>query len=126
MIRIPDDGRFELRLMDGSANPYLLQAGVIAAGLYGLNNKSNPGEPLNCNMYTDYKQYPDLAKLPDDLEQSLEKLNESKNIKEAFGDEVINSYIKLKNLELDSFNEEESFDKRSAVTEWEKKNTLDC
>ena len=126
MIRIPDDGRFELRLMDGSANPYLLQAGVIAAGLYGLNNKSNPGEPLNCNMYTDYKQYPDLAKLPDDLEQSLEKLNESKNIKEAFGDEVINSYIKLKNLELDSFNEEESFDKKSPVTEWERNNTLDC
>ena len=126
MIRIPDPGRFELRLMDGSANPYLLQAGVIAAGLYGLNNKSNPGEPLNCNMYTDYKQYPDLAKLPDDLEQSLEKLNESKNIKEAFGDEVINSYIKLKNLELDSFNEEESFDKKSPVTEWERNNTLDC
>jgi len=126
MIRIPDDGRFELRLMDGSANPYLLQAGVIAAGLYGLNNKSNPGEPLNCNMYTDYKQYPDLAKLPDDLEESLEKLNESKNIKEAFGDEVINSYIKLKNLELDSFNEEESFDKKSPVTEWERNNTLDC
>ena len=126
MIRIPDDGRFELRLMDGSANPYLLQAGVIAAGLYGLNNKSNPGEPLNCNMYTDYKQYPNLAKLPDDLEESLEKLNESKNIKEAFGDEVINSYIKLKNLELDSFNEEESFDKKSPVTEWERNNTLDC
>ena len=126
MIRIPDPGRFELRLMDGSANPYLLQAGVIAAGLYGLNNKSNPGEPLNCNMYTDYKQYPDLAKLPDDLEESLDRLNESKNIKEAFGEEVINSYIKLKNLELDNFNEEESFDKRSPVTEWEKNNTLDC
>ncbi len=126
MIRIPDDGRFELRLMDGSANPYLLQAGVIAAGLYGLNNKSDPGEPLNCNMYTDYKQYPNLAKLPDDLEQSLEKLNESKNIKEAFGESVIDSYIKLKNLELDSFYEEENFDKRSPVTQWEKNNTLDC
>ena len=69
-------------------------------------------------MYTDYKQYPDLAKLPDDLEESLDRLNESKNIKEAFGEEVINSYIKLKNLELDNFNEEESFDKRSPVTEW--------
>ncbi len=126
MIRIPDDGRFELRLMDGSANPYLLQAGVIAAGLYGLNNKSDPGEPLNCNMYTDYKQYPNLARLPDDLEKSLEKLNESKNIKEAFGESVINSYIKLKNLELDSFYEEENFDKRSPVTQWEKNNTLDC
>ena len=60
------------------------------------------------------------------MELSLEKLNESKNIKEAFGEEVINSYIKLKNRELDSFNEEENFDKRSPVTEWEKYNTLDC
>ena len=33
--------------------------------------------------YVDYKQYPDLAKLPDDLEESLDRLNESKNIKEA-------------------------------------------
>ena len=60
MIRIPDPGRFELRLMDGSSNPYLLQAGVIAAGIYGLNNKIDPGEPLSCNMYTEYKKYPDL------------------------------------------------------------------
>ena len=51
MIRIPDPGRFELRLMDGSSNPYLLQAGVIAAGIYGLTNKIDPGEPLSCNMY---------------------------------------------------------------------------
>ena len=54
MIRIPDSGRFELRLMDGSANPYLLQAGVIASGLYGLNNKSDPGELLTCNMSVSY------------------------------------------------------------------------
>ena len=51
MIRIPDPGRFELRLMDGSVNPYLLQAGVLAAGIEGLNKKINPGKPLHCNMY---------------------------------------------------------------------------
>ena len=56
----------------------------------------------------------------------IRELNESKNIKEAFGEDVIDSYIKLKNLELDSFHEEENFDKRSPVTEWEKNNTLDC
>tara|TARA_B100000427_G_scaffold148222_1_gene123234 strand:- start:3441 stop:4766 length:1326 start_codon:yes stop_codon:yes gene_type:complete len=126
MIRIPDAGRFELRLMDGSANPYLLQAGVIAAGLYGLNNKSDPGEPLTCNMYTDYKNYPNLAKLPDDLEESLEKLDENKDIKDSFGNEVINSYVKLKREEIKDFYQDEVFDKEKPVTEWEKDNTLDC
>ena len=46
MIRIPDQGRFELRLMDGSANPYLLQAGIIAAGLEGINKKINPWKTI--------------------------------------------------------------------------------
>ena len=126
MIRIPDPGRFELRLMDGSANPYLIQAGVIAAGLYGLNNKSDPGEPLTCNMYTDYKNYPKLEKLPHDLEDALSQLDDNKNLREAFGDEVINSYIKLKNQEIDEFNKDQVFDKKKDITEWEKNNTLDC
>ena len=126
MIRIPDPGRFELRLMDGSANPYMLQAGIIAAGLYGLNMKLDPGEPLSCNMYTDYKNYPDLAKLPDELEESLDKLDENKILRESFGDEVINSYIKLKKEEIKDFFKSDSFDKRSSITQWEKTNTLDC
>ena len=126
MIRIPDPGRFELRLMDGSANPYILQAGIIAAGLFGIKNKSDPGEALTCNMYTDYKNYPNLEKLPDELEESLEKLNNNINMREAFGEDVINSYIKLKNQEIDSFNSEDSFDKKKSITEWEKINTLDC
>ena len=126
MIRIPDPGRFELRLMDGSANPYLLQAGIIASGLYGMENKVDPGQPLQCNMYTDYKNYPDLKRLPDDLEDALEKLEENKVLKEAFGEEVINSYLKLKKQEIDEFNKDEVFDKRKDITEWERKNTLDC
>ena len=126
MIRIPDPGRFELRLMDGSVNPYLLQAGIIASGLYGMENKVDPGQPLQCNMYTDYKNYPDLKRLPDDLEDALEKLEENKVLKEAFGEGVINSYLKLKKQEIDEFNKDEVFDKRKDITEWERKNTLDC
>ena len=126
MIRIPDPGRFELRLMDGSSNPYLLQAGVIAAGIYGLNNKIDPGEPLSCNMYTEYKKYPDLKKLPEKIEDSLNELSNSKEIKEAFGEDVISSFIKLKNMEIEEFNKVETFDKTRKITDWEKKNTLDC
>ena len=126
MIRIPDPGRFELRLMDGSSNPYLLQAGVIAAGLYGLNHKVDPGEPLTCNMYTEYKKYPNLRKLPEEIEDSLAELDNSKELKEAFGEDVINSFIKLKNMEIEEFNKVETFDKTRKITDWEKKNTLDC
>ena len=126
MIRVPDPGRFELRLMDGATNPYLLQAGVAAAGMHGLINKIDPGEPLSCNMYTEYKKYPDLKKLPDCIEDSLDELDNSKEIKEAFGEDVINSFIKLKKMEIEEFNKEENFDKKKEVTNWEKENTLDC
>ena len=126
MIRIPDPGRFELRLMDGSANPYLLQASILAAGLDGLKNKIDPGKPLNCNMYEDHEKYPDLPKLPDELDQSLEKLKNNKDMNEAFGKETITSYIKLRNSEIKEFKQKESFDKTKAITRWERDNTLDC
>ena len=126
MIRIPDSGRFELRLMDGSTNPYLLQASIIAAGLDGLKNKINPGKPLHCNMYKEYKKYPNLLKLPDKLDQSLTKLKNNKFMNEAFGHRVINSYIKLKNSEIKEFKKNEVFDKKKSVTKWELDNTLDC
>ncbi len=126
MIRIPDAGRFELRLMDGSANPYLLQASVLAAGLYGLINKIDPGEPLTCNMYTDYEKYPNLPKLPNELKDSLELLKNNNEMSEAFGKETINSYIKLRNSEIKEFDSKEKFDKSKPVTKWERQNTLDC
>ena len=126
MIRIPDPGRFELRLMDGSANPYLIQAGVLAAGINGLQNKINPGKPLHCNMYTDYKKYPNLPKLPDNLDQSLEKLKNNKKMNNSFGKDVISSYLKLRNSEIKEFKQKENFNKREPITKWERTNTLDC
>ena len=126
MIRIPDPGRFELRLMDGSVNPYLLQASVLAAGLYGLKNKIDPGKPLHCNMYEDHEKYPNLPKLPDELEQSLELLKNNKEMNDAFGKEVIKSYIKLRSSEIKEFKLKENFSKKQSITKWEKNNTLDC
>ena len=126
MIRIPDQGRFELRLMDGSANPYLLQAGIIAAGLEGINKKLNPGKPLHCNMYKDYKKYPTLKKLPNDIKQAISMLQKSKTLSNAFGKDVVESYIKLKKSEIQDFNSKSSFNKKKPVTKWEKDNTLDC
>ena len=126
MIRVPDPGRFELRLMDGSANPYLLQASVLAAGMEGLSKRINPGKPLFCNMYEDYKKYPNLSKLPNELKDSLDKIENNKEMNKAFGKEVIKSYVKLRTSELKDFNNNEKFDKSKPITKWERQNTLDC
>ena len=126
MIRVPDPGRFELRLMDGSANPYLLQASVLAAGIEGLSKRINPGKPLFCNMYEDYKKYPNLSKLPNELKDSLDKIENDKEMNKAFGKEVIKSYVKLRTSELKDFNDNEKFDKSKPITKWERQNTLDC
>ena len=57
---------------------------------------------------------------------SLEKLKNNKDINDAFGKEVINSYIKLRNSELKEFKQKETFDKTKPITRWEQDNTLDC
>ena len=72
------------------------------------------------------KNYPDLKKLPDTIEDALNQLKNSKEIREAFGDDAINSYLKLKKSEIENFYLEEKFDKKTAVTNWEKNSTLDC
>ena len=51
MVRVPGPGRFELRLPDGAANPYLLQAVIIAAGLDGIRSKADPGKRYDIDMY---------------------------------------------------------------------------
>ena len=71
MIRIPDAGRFELRLADGAANPYLLQAAILVAGLDGIRNKRDPGKRLDINMYTEGHKAEGAKKLPLNLLDAL-------------------------------------------------------
>ena len=92
MIRVPDPGRFELRLMDGSANPYLLQAGIIATGIDGIEKKRDPGQPLFINMYTDGDKYPNIKKTSFRFKRS------SRTFKQKRG--VINSFWRKKYYKL--------------------------
>ena len=118
MIRIPDAGRFELRLMDGAANPYLLQAGVVAAGLDGAANDRDPGERLDINMYEDGHKLKRVKRLPLNMLDALRLMEKSKVVNDAFGKETIQSYLKLKMREWNAF--------MSHATKWERDNTLDC
>jgi glutamine synthetase len=118
MIRIPDGGRFEFRLADGSANPYLLPAAVLAAGLDGINNKRDPGKRLDINMYTEGHKAAGAKRLPLNLLDALRALDKSNVLKSALGEDVVASYVKLKTDDWNSY--------ARHLTEWERQSTLDC
>ena len=118
MVRIPDPGRFEIRLMDGATNPYLLQAAIIAAGLDGVANNRDPGKRVDLNMYTEQHKLKKVRKLPANLLDAIRLLDVSNVARAAFGDEFIDSYVKLKNQEWQRFTR--------AISPWERDHTLDC
>ena len=118
MVRIPDPGRFEIRLMDGATNPYLLQAAVVATGLDGVANERDPGKRVDLNMYTEQHKLKKVRKLPTNLLDAIRLLDASKIARSAFGDEFIDSYVKLKKEEWQRFTRE--------ITPWERSHTLDC
>ena len=88
--------------------------------------KRDPGQPLFVNMYVDGDNYPNLRKLPSDLDSALEYLSSNEILLSAFGEKNITSYLKLKQQELKDFNSKENFSKKDQITDWEKINTLDC
>ena len=75
MVRVPGEGRFEMRLMDGATNPYLLQAAVCAAGLDGVANKRDPGKPINLNMYTESHKLKKVRRLPENMLDAVRLLD---------------------------------------------------
>jgi glutamine synthetase len=118
MVRIPESGRFEVRLADGAANPYLLQAGILAAGLEGIRNQSDPGERLDINMYTDGHKVTNARKLPLNLLDALRNLDASTVLRERLGDAFVDAFLGLKQQEWNDY--------KRHLTEWERENTLDC
>ena len=118
MVRIPDSGRFELRLMDGAANPYLMQAATLAAGLDGIENKRDPGKRYDINMYEEGHKVRGAKKLPLNLLDSIRSIEKNKILRERMSGELIDSYAKLKYLEWNSF--------KASLSQWERDHTLDC
>jgi glutamine synthetase type III len=117
-IRIPEPGRFEFRLPDGAANPYLLPASLIATGLDGIDLQRNPGQRYDHNAYTDPFPTTDIKKLPSNLLDALRCLESSTVLSEGLGTKLINSYLKLKQQEWRDYS--------AAISPWELDRTLDC
>jgi glutamine synthetase type III len=117
-IRIPDSGRFELRLADGSANPYLLPAALIASGLDGITEKRDPGPRYDNNSYTNPLPPGTVKELPTNLLDALRNLASNSLFPQTLGQEFVASYLKLKHQEWHNYS--------TCITSWELENTLDC
>ncbi len=117
MVRVPGPGRFELRLPDGAANPYLLQSVIIAAGLSGIRSKADPGKRHDIDMYAEGHKVRGAPKLPLNLLDALRDFNRDKDLKAAMGNAFSEAYLKMKHQEWNAY--------ASHFSQWEKDNTLD-
>ena len=117
MIRIPDSDRIEVRLADGAVNPYLLQAVLIAAGLWGVENQANPGKRLDIDMYAEGHNVQNAPKLPLNLLDALRAFQKNKTLCGILGSEFSDSYFKLKMDEWNRYMQH--------FSEWERQNALD-
>ncbi|MGW4731236.1 glutamine synthetase family protein [Streptomyces shenzhenensis] len=98
--------RFENRLPGGDVNPYLAVAALVAAGLYGVEQRLELPEPCPGNAYT-----AGFAHVPTTLREAAALWTASPIARAAFGDEVVDHYHNLARVELDAFD--------AAVTDWE-------
>jgi len=117
MVRVPGPGRFELRLPDGAANPYLLQAVTLAAGLDGVRTKADPGKRHEIDMYAEGHKVRGAPQLPLNMLDAIRAYDRNKVLKAAMGEEFSQAFIKMKTKEWNSF--------VSHFSRWEKENTLD-
>ncbi len=118
MVRVPGPGRIEYRLADGAANPYLLQAGLLAAGLDGIAQARNPGKPLDLDMYVAGHEVEGARRLPLNLLDAVRAFEGCAPLRAALGEAFAASYAKLKRQEWDGY--------MRHLTQWERDQTLDC
>ncbi|MBP9048478.1 MAG: type III glutamate--ammonia ligase [Tabrizicola sp.] len=117
MVRVPGPGRFELRLPDGAANPYLMQAVILAAGIDGVRTKADPGKRHDIDMYQMGHTVKNAPKLPLNLLDALREYDKDKTLKSMMGDEFSAAYLKLKHKEWNDY--------CSHFSAWETQTTLD-
>jgi len=118
MLRIPGPGRIEDRTIDGSCNPYLAAAAVLAAGLDGIANRREAGEPNSENLYTiPYSELRarGLSTLPTNLLEAVGELERDDVLRQALGrgrdEDYLDYYVRVKREEWNRYHEQ--------VTPWE-------
>ncbi len=104
-----DSFRIENRMPGADANPYLAFAAMLAAGMAGIEEGLDCGEPYEGNAYIDSR----LEALPSTLSEATTLLKQSELARKTFGEAVVEFYVHTAELEVQAFN--------NAITDWERK-----
>jgi glutamine synthetase len=123
LIRVPaprgEATRIELRMPDPSCNPYLAFAVMLRAGLDGIDQKIDPGPPVNKNIYKmsqRERRHLRIEELPATLAEALDVFEKSELMRDTLGDHIFQHFLEAKR--------EEWFDYSSQVSPWERERYL--
>jgi glutamine synthetase len=120
MCRLPVNRRaLELRTADSGCNFYLVTALTLAAGLEGIREELDPGEPVNADTYKimeDPAQRDSLQRLPRTLGDAVDAFERDPLAREVLGAEFHKTFVDYKRGEWDTYN--------TIVTEWEREQYL--
>ena len=105
----PKSQRVEFRIAAADANPYIVLAAALGAGLWGIEQKLELGEPVKGNAYA--KTFPKKSELPRTLWDASQRLKTSKPARSLFGDDWVDHYAATREWEEREF--------RKHITDWE-------
>jgi len=100
-VRIPY-GRIEMRLPDGTCNPYLTTAAMIAAGMDGVERELDPGPGQDINLYDlspEELKEKGIEILPQNLHEALLELEKDDVVRGALGEGLAKEFLELKHME---------------------------
>lgn len=103
----PKASRLECRLPGADANPYLVMAACLAAGLHGIENNLTPPAPVSGNAYEDES----LVALPPNLSEATALMKKSAEVRSLLSDTFIDHYCMTREYEVRRY--------EKAVTNWE-------
>lgn len=118
LIRIPEKRRtrrFEFRGADGTCNPYLLAACLVAAGLRGIQNQIDPGEPVEFDVSTASEfqlKERGISWVPRSLNEAINALSEDSVLAQTIGRPIWEEFIKIKRTEWAKYSQ--------YVSDWER------
>jgi glutamine synthetase len=116
-LRISAPGRFEYRSVDSTVNPYLMAGAILKSFDDGINQKLDPGEPEERNIYTAMAAGKKVKKLPMSLGEALSELEKDETVKSAMPDEMYRVFTHYKRDEWEKF--------MATVTDWDLKQYWD-